>query len=84
MNILTVPAPTFADMSWHKTPFFMVSNNPNDYRPCNNPTVRARRKSLREMRHGRSTTHRYTDLSNGLNNVLMPVVIGPVVTEVGA
>lgn len=84
MNITTVPAPTLAYMTWHETVFFMVSNNPHDYRPCINPRVRALRKSMREMRHGRRTTHRYTDLPNGLNDVPMPVVIGPVVTEVGA
>lgn len=84
MSTFTVPAPTFALIRYRKVPFFMVSNNPQDYRPCINPRVRVLRKSLREMRHGRRTTERYTDLPNGIVNVAMPVVIGAVVMEVGA
>lgn len=79
MNIFTVPAPSFTHISYHKVLFFMVSNNPQDYRPCINPRVRALRKSLREMRHGRHTFENYTDLQRGILNLRMPVVIGPVV-----
>ena len=82
-NVFSVPAPTFALISYTIWPDFLITPlNPKADAAVKSPRVRKDRKETTEYRHGRKGFILPVKTSMGTYD--WPCVVAPHVTEVGA